>query len=99
MESLACPPKYRELGTFHQYYAGLKKAPIPTIFIGGNHEASSYLWELFHGGWVCENIYFLGYGGVVRYGGMRIGGLSGIYKDHDYRKGTVLWNGLSMILK
>jgi hypothetical protein len=25
----------------------LEVAPYPTIFIGGNHEASNYLWELW----------------------------------------------------
>ena len=58
-----------------------------TIFIGGNHEASNYLQELPYGGWVAPNIYYLGYAGVVRFGGLRIGGLSGIYKGPDYLKG------------
>lgn len=47
VSSMACPPKYRRLGTFWQYYAGIKKAHVPTVFIGGNHEASTYLWELY----------------------------------------------------
>ncbi|KAI9093725.1 lariat debranching enzyme, C-terminal domain-containing protein [Phlyctochytrium arcticum] len=85
--ALACPEKYRTIGTFYEYYTGAKKAPIPTIFIGGNHEASNYLWELFHGGWVAPNIYFLGFAGVVKFGGLRIGGMSGIYKKHDYDRG------------
>ncbi|KAJ3013066.1 lariat debranching enzyme [Thoreauomyces humboldtii] len=84
---LACPEKYRAIGNFYEYYAGAKVAPIPTIFIGGNHEASSYLWELFHGGWVAPNIYFLGHAGVVNFGGLRISGLSGIYKKPDYDSG------------
>lgn len=46
-----------------------------TIFIGGNHEASNYLQELPYGGWVAPNIYYLGRAGVVKYGGIRIGGL------------------------
>lgn len=62
-------------------------APILTIFIGGNHEASNYLQELPYGGWVAPNIYYLGYAGVVKYKGIRIGGLSGIYKGFDYYKG------------
>lgn len=58
-----------------------------TIFIGGNHEASNYLQELPFGGWVAPNIYYLGYAGVVTYRGVRIGGMSGIYKSHDFYKG------------
>jgi lariat debranching enzyme len=29
-----------------QYYSGEKVAPVLTLFIGGNHEASNHLWEL-----------------------------------------------------
>lgn len=43
---MACPQKYRKLNTFYKYYTGEKKAPVLTIFIGGNHEASNYLVEL-----------------------------------------------------
>ncbi|KAI9028878.1 lariat debranching enzyme, C-terminal domain-containing protein, partial [Phycomyces nitens] len=87
MECMSVPPKFRELGTFWKYYSGLAKAPYPTIFIGGNHEASNHLWELYHGGWVCENIYYLGSTGVINYRGVRIGGISGIFKSNDYKKG------------
>lgn len=87
LEGMAVPQKYKEMGTFYKYYAGIKKAPILTIFVGGNHEASSYLQELYYGGWVAPNIYYLGACGVVRFKGLRIAGISGIYKNHDYRKG------------
>ena len=30
----------------HRYYTGDAKAPILTLVIGGNHEASNYFWEL-----------------------------------------------------
>jgi hypothetical protein len=52
--------------------------------VGGNHEAANHLWELYHGGWAAPRIWFLGYAGVVRFGGLRIGGLSGIYKEQHY---------------
>lgn len=84
---MAVPPKYRKMCSFYKYYNGEKTAPILTIFIGGNHEASNHLWELPFGGWVAPNIYYLGYSGVVNFGGLRIAGLSGIYKSHDYNKG------------
>ncbi|KAF9972371.1 hypothetical protein BGZ73_004539 [Actinomortierella ambigua] len=87
LEAMAIPRKFLQLGTFHKYYSGEQIAPIPTVFIGGNHEASNYLWELFHGGWVCPNIYFLGWGGVINVGGLRIGGMSGIYKSGHYNTG------------
>ena len=73
--------------SFHKYYSGQLIAPILTIFIGGNHEASNHLWELYHGGWVAPNIFFLGYSGAITVGGVRIAGLSGIYKSMHYRQG------------
>ena len=39
------------------------------------------------GGWVAPNIYYLGNAGCVQFGGLRIAGLSGIYKESDYGKG------------
>ena len=57
-----------------------------TIFIGGNHEASSHLFELYYGGWAAPNIYYLGAANVVWVGPLRIAGLSGIWKGYDYRK-------------
>jgi len=42
------PEKYRRLADFESYYNGTKRAPVLTIFIGGNHEASNYLHELYY---------------------------------------------------
>ncbi|RAL01295.1 RNA lariat debranching enzyme [Aspergillus ibericus CBS 121593] len=86
---LACmsvPKKYRELGDFHEYYSGKRTAPYLTIFIGGNHEAGNHLFELYYGGWVAPNIYYLGAANVIRCGPLRIAGMSGIWKGYDYRK-------------
>ena len=71
--------------SFHRYYSGEALAPVLTLFIGGNHEASNHLHELYYGGWVAPNIYYLGCSGVVSVGGVRIAGLSGIYNGRDYR--------------
>ncbi|XP_074655345.1 uncharacterized protein LOC141908942 [Tubulanus polymorphus] len=87
LQCMAVPPKYQLMNSFYKYYSGEKKAPILTVFIGGNHEASNYLQELPYGGWVAPNIYYLGYAGIIRFGGIRIGGLSGIFKPQDYVKG------------
>ncbi|GFT27568.1 lariat debranching enzyme [Trichonephila clavipes] len=87
LQCMAVPPKYRTMNTFYKYYSGEKVAPVLTIFIGGNHEASNYLSELSYGGWVCPNIYYMGYANVINVGGIRIAGLSGIYKARDYMRG------------
>ncbi|KAL5968589.1 Lariat debranching enzyme [Taenia solium] len=84
LQSLSVPPKYYEMGDFYRYYSEEVTAPILTIFVGGNHEASNYLQELPYGGWVAPNIWYMGYAGVVQFAGLRISGLSGIYKLHDY---------------
>ena len=59
------------MNTFHKFYSGELSAPLLTIFIGGNHEASNYLQELAYGGWVAPNIFYLGYAGVVEVNGLR----------------------------
>lgn len=80
------PKKYHAMKDFHEYYSGTRTAPYLTIFIGGNHEASNYMWELYYGGWVAPQIYYMGAANVVRLGPLRIAGLSGIWKGYDYRK-------------
>jgi lariat debranching enzyme len=83
---MSCPVKYRAIGDFHSYYSGMNKAPYLTIFVGGNHEASNHLWELFYGGWVAPNIYYVGAANVIRLGGLRIAGMSGIWKGYNFNK-------------
>jgi lariat debranching enzyme len=87
LRSLSCPDRYKRMGEFHRYYSGELKVPAPTLFIGGNHEASSSLLRLPNGGYVANGVYYMGYAGVVWFGGVRIAGLSGIYKSHDFLRG------------
>ncbi|KAN0030503.1 hypothetical protein ACTA71_009142 [Dictyostelium dimigraforme] len=87
LKSLAVKPKYKTMGTFYKYYSGELKAPMLTLVIGGNHESSNYFTEINNGGWLCENIYFMGRSNVLNFGGIRIGGLSGIFKEYDYQRG------------
>lgn len=84
LNCLSVPVKYREMGDFEKYYRGKARAPYLTIVIGGNHESSGYMSELHYGGWLAENIYYLGAAGVVNFRGLRIAGLSGIFKSNDY---------------
>ncbi|KAI9221202.1 lariat debranching enzyme, C-terminal domain-containing protein [Blastocladiella britannica] len=87
LPAMAVPPKFRVMADFHKYYALLATAPCLTIFIGGNHESSAYLWELYHGGWAAPNIFFMGWANVVKVGSLRIGGMSGIWNWHSYNRG------------
>eukprot|EP01094_Clydonella_sp_ATCC50884_P022659 TRINITY_DN5257_c0_g1_i1.p1 TRINITY_DN5257_c0_g1~~TRINITY_DN5257_c0_g1_i1.p1 ORF type:complete len:322 (+),score=48.29 TRINITY_DN5257_c0_g1_i1:105-1070(+) len=87
LRSLNCPQKYKRMNSFVKYFNGEKRAPILTLFVGGNHEASSHAFELPYGGWAAPNIYYLGHANVVRFGGLRIAGISGIFKEYSYRKG------------
>lgn len=85
LRNMNVPEKYKRLGDFHQYYSGEKTAPVLTIFIGGNHESSSYLKELKYGGWVAKNIYYLGEFGSVWYEGLKISGISGIWNHSSFK--------------
>ena len=91
MDALKCPDKFKRLGDFCQYFNKQKVAPFLTLFIGGNHEASNLLRDLYYGGWVAENIYFMGYSGVFEVSKgdtkVRVAGISGIEKDHDSQRG------------
>ena len=42
--------------------------------------------ELYYGGWVAPNIYFMGYSSVINFRGLRIAGMSGIYNGRNYRR-------------
>ena len=86
LNCVSMPAKYRSMCDFHEYYSGQRTAPCLTVFVGGNHEASNHLFELYYGGWVAPNIYYMGASNVLRLGPLRIAALSGIWKGYNYRK-------------
>ena len=96
LSTLACPDKYRHLlPSFPAlYFRHSPPPPYLTLYIGGNHENSLLHMQLPYGGWVCDGCYYLGLAGVVRLGGWRIGGLSGIWKDGDSMAGR--WERLPL---
>jgi lariat debranching enzyme len=87
LECMNVPLKYRKMGAFASYIDGTRVAPVLTLVIGGNHEASNHMQERYHGGWLAPNIYFLGIAGVIRINGVRFAGLSGIFNARSYHKG------------
>ncbi|XP_014554652.1 hypothetical protein COCVIDRAFT_39527 [Bipolaris victoriae FI3] len=86
LKAVSMPSKYYAMHDFHEYYSGARLAPYLTIFIGGNHEASNYMWELYYGGWAAPRIYYMGAANVIRLGPLRIAGLSGIWKGYNFKK-------------
>jgi lariat debranching enzyme len=47
----------------------------------------NFLNHSYYGGWAAQNLYFLGWAGVIKFGGVRIAGASGIYKPNHYTCG------------
>lgn len=86
LETLACPPVYRHMKDFHKYWNGERVPRCLTLFVGGNHEAPGHLREMFFGGFAARDIFYFGSAGVFNVNELRIAGLSGIYKSHDYDK-------------
>jgi hypothetical protein len=54
LSCMSCPDKYLAMQDFYRYYSGAALAPVPTLFIGGNHEASNHAGELPQGGWAAQ---------------------------------------------
>ena len=87
VKCMAAPDKYKQLGDFRKYYLGKKQATHLTLVIGGDCEAWNFYQTLPYGGWIAENIYYMGYANVVKVNGVRIAGMSGIFNRADVDKG------------
>lgn len=66
------------------YYYGSKKAPYMTFFVAGNTDEWGVLRWFPGGGFIAQNMFFLGRSGYADFMGIRIAGLSGIYNKREY---------------
>jgi lariat debranching enzyme len=79
--TMDAPQRYRNLGEFPEYHRGKAAFPWPVYFIGGNHEPHRLLEPLASGGEVAPSCSYLGRVGLTEAGGLRVLGLSGIYRE------------------
>lgn len=83
------PERYRALGD----YALIQHDPwpIPTLFIGGNHEPWNVLEALPEGGFLQPNLEYLGRSGIRTFDSLRIAGLSGVHSPRAFDKPRHPW--------
>ncbi|MBP0017165.1 MAG: metallophosphoesterase [Cyanobacteria bacterium SBLK] len=86
LQTMDAPGKYRKLGSFAHFYNGSAVFPYPVWFIGGNHEPYGFLDRIANNTEIATNCYYLGRVGTVELAGLKIVGLSGIYKEHLFEK-------------
>ena len=82
--SYAAPEKYRVLGSFYKLYTGERKIPLPTLVVGGNHEASDLFHLLPFGGWLAPNVFYAGRANSLLIGSLTVTSISGLYKSEEY---------------
>ncbi|RYX81146.1 metallophosphoesterase [bacterium] len=80
LSTMAAPAKYRDLGDFPLFASGGASFPWPIWFIGGNHEPYGWLSTMEMGGEVAPNCSFIGRANIISVGGIRVAGLSGIFR-------------------
>ncbi len=79
--TMDAPSKYKKLGEFHHFYTKNYQFPYPIYFIGGNHEPYGFLDRLPPKVTeIASNCYYLGRVGCLELAGLKIVGVSGIYK-------------------
>jgi hypothetical protein len=85
---LPVPERYRSLGD----YALLDGPwPVPTLFIGGNHEPFNVLEAMTEGGFLQPNQEYLGRAGCRTFGDLRIAGLGGVLSPRAIDRPRLPW--------
>ncbi len=79
------PERRHRPSDFPSYFDGTKRAPILTVFTGGNHEPWGHLGEHAEGGFLSPNVYYLGRAGSLVINGITIAGLTGLFSPKHYR--------------
>lgn len=86
LATMAAPTKYKKLGDFSSYARGASAFPWPIYFIGGNHEPYGFLDANPQGFELVHNCHYLGRVGLVEQYGLRIAGVSGIYREDVFKQ-------------
>lgn len=88
LKTLYSPPRYRKIKDFPDYYCNKKTIPIPTAFIGGNHESWGFLESYNKGGNIIPNLDYFGRVSLINFDGLNIAGISGIFSKHYTKLNT-----------
>ncbi|NTV73166.1 MAG: hypothetical protein HGA66_03050 [Holophaga sp.] len=82
------PEQHRHLGSYAQVQ---EPWPIPTLFIGGNHEPWNRLAVLPDGGFLQPNLEYLGRAGQKSFGSLSVAGLSGVFSPRAFDRPRQRW--------
>ncbi len=86
LKTMDAPSKYKKLGDFPDFYVRKKKFTHPVWFIGGNHEPYGFLDLIPDGSEISPNCHYLGRVNSIELLGLKIVGVSGIYKEEVFNK-------------
>lgn len=85
LRQASIPEKHKKLGDFPYLY-NQGKVPIPTYFIGGNHENNRWLSQYPNGEELIKNLHYLGRSGVRQIAGLSIAWVSGNYSLNAFSR-------------
>lgn len=84
--TMDAPTKYKTLGDFKDFYSNKVRFPYPLYFIGGNHESYGFLDRFPNGKEIAPNFNYIGRVNLIELAGLRIVGVSGIYKPELFER-------------